>query len=224
MRVEIAKADARAIRCRRKFLGFYPGGFQDPDYLELERSYKESAHQAFDAVLGRRDFRRLIEAERFTEIAGHAVRIESRTNLLFSFEKMALRDAVRTPAGAETFALGLDRLLHGRGTLERRFESWIDAVGRLPRIQTRVLTWPVLTVFPFLAQPDVHIFLKPLTTRKAATAYGYDFVYTSKPAWPTYASILGFAERVERDVSDLAPKDRIDTQGYLWVLGSDEYE
>jgi hypothetical protein len=35
------------------------------------------------------------------------VAIESRTNLLFSFEKMALRDAVRTGAGARLFAEGL---------------------------------------------------------------------------------------------------------------------
>ena len=37
-----------------------------------------------------------------------------------------------------------------------------------PRAQTRVLTWPVLTTFGFLARPRVHIILKPLVTRRAA--------------------------------------------------------
>ena len=47
----------KALRSRRKFLRIFPGGFADPDYIE----------------------------------------IESCTNLLFSFEKMALRDAVPAP-------------------------------------------------------------------------------------------------------------------------------
>lgn len=46
----------------------------------------------------------------FEQVAAEAVRIESRTNLLFSFEKMALRDAVRTRAGARLFAEGLYEL------------------------------------------------------------------------------------------------------------------
>jgi hypothetical protein len=101
-------------------------------------------------------------------VARVATTIESRTNLLFSFEKMALRDAVKSDPGARTFAMGLWDFLHGRGTDHGRFERWITCVGSLPRRQTRVLTWPVVTVMGFLAQPDRHIFLKPKVTRTAA--------------------------------------------------------
>ena len=215
--------EGKAARARRKFLRLFPGGFHDETYLDWERSYKEQAHLAWKAALSRDAMRRLIAARKFEEIAATAVRIESRTNLLFSFEKMALRDAVRSRAGAKTFAEGLYTLLHGRGSLESRFTSWIDAVGRLPRKQTRVLTWPVLTVFPFLAQPEEHVFLKPLTTRRAAALWSFDFVYSSQPAWATYASLLAFAARLERDLSDMRPRDRIDIQGFIWVIGSDEY-
>jgi hypothetical protein len=31
----------------------------------------------------------------------------------------------------------------------------------LPRRQSRVLTWPLITVFGFIAEPGTHIFLKP---------------------------------------------------------------
>jgi hypothetical protein len=44
---------------------------------------------------------------------------------------------------------------------------------RLPRKQTRVSTWPILTVFPFLAQPDRNILLNPNVTHVAANAYGF---------------------------------------------------
>ena len=93
-----------AARCRRKFELFYPDGFQDETYLVAERSYKERAHLEWQAELGAADFRKLLARGEFRQIADTAVRIESRTNLLFSFEKMALRDAVKTPAGARLFA------------------------------------------------------------------------------------------------------------------------
>ena len=212
-----------AAACRAKFLKWFPKGFADPQYVAWERGYKATAHERWESVLSREGFERLLGAGRHAEVAAHAVRTESRTNLLFSFEKMALRDAVRRPAGARRFAEGLFTLLYGEGPMRERFEAWIEAVAGLPRRQTRVLTWPVLTVFPFLAKPKTHVFLKPNVTRRAAAAYGFDFDYRSKPAWPTYASLLAFARVVASDVADLHPRDRIDVQSFLWVLGSDEY-
>jgi hypothetical protein len=97
-------------------------------------------------------------------------------------------------------------------------------LAHLPRRQTRVLTWPLATVFGFLAQPERHIFLKPNVTRRAAREYGYDFTYVSRPGWETYASLLGFADRVRRDQRDLRPRDMIDLQSFMWVQGSDEYD
>jgi hypothetical protein len=211
------------LRCRRKFLRYYPGGFRDEDYLALERGYKWAAHERWLASLDPAAFRLLLRRGRHLEIAGLAVQAESRTNLLFSFEKMAIRDAVRTRAGARVFAEGLYEYAYGRAGDLRRFEAWRDAVAALPRIQTRVLTWPVLTVFGFLARPDVHLFLKPTVTRNAAAAYGFDFPYTSAPAWETYATALEFARRIRRDVRDLGPRDMIDLQSFIWVQGSDEY-
>jgi hypothetical protein len=100
----------------------------------------------------------------------------------------------------------------------------VEVVAGLPRKQTRVLTWPLLTVFGFIADPKTHMFLKPNVTRTAAAAYGFDFRYRSKPSWETYASLLEFARRVRRDVRDLRPRDMIDLQSFIWVQGSDEYE
>lgn len=212
------------LRCRRKFLRFFPHGFRDETYIDWERGYKERAHQEWTEQLGRTEFRRLLADEQFSEVAARAVRIESRTNLLFSFEKMALRDAVKSEAGARAFAVGLFDLLHGPGSLQRRFERWIDVVSQLPRRQTRVLTWPVVTVFGFIAQPETHFFLKPNVTRIAAREYGFDFQYKSRPNWDSYRNLLQFSEKVARDQRDLRPRDLIDIQSFLWVQGSDEYE
>lgn len=212
-------------RCRRKFLRYFPGGFRDETYLEWERDYKWQTHLRWQQVLGQSQYAELLSAGEFHEIAARAIRVEqqSRHSMIFSFEKMALRDAVRSPEGARAFATGLYEFLHGDEPLDRRFARWVATVGSLPRRQTRVLTWPLVTVFGFIAQPRQHLFMKPLTMRAAARAYGHDLPYASTPGWPTYRSLLDLAAQVRRDQRALRPRDLIDVQSFLWVQGSDEY-
>lgn len=216
---------SRALRCRRRFLRIFPGGFRDETYLDWERDYKWESHERWEAALGRREFCRLLRAREFGEIAARALRVEqqSRHSMLFSFEKMALRDALKSPRGAQDFAKGLFEFLYGTDLPDTRFETWVEVVGALPRKQTRVLTWPVVTVFGFLAQPRVHLFMKPNTIRAAAEAYGFPLRYASRPSWNTYESFLRFAETIRADLKDLKPRDMIDLQSFMWVLGSDEY-
>ena len=212
-----------AMRARRKFLRVFPGGFRDQTYIDWERNYKWEAHARWEEALGAAAFERLIKEKKFEDVAAAATRIESRTNLLFSFEKMALRDAVKSPAGAKAFALALFDLLHGSEPMAVRFSRWVEAVAQLPRRKTRVLTWPLVTVFGFIAQPDKHFFLKPTVTREAARRYGVELPYASRPSWPLYKDLLAFVGKVRSDIADLRPRDMIDMQSFLWVQGSDEY-
>lgn len=212
-----------AQKARRKFLRAFPSGFRDETYLDWERDYKWSAHRRWQEELSQPAFRRLLAQRQFERIASLASSIESRTNLLFSFEKMALRDAVRSPAGAQAFATALFDLLHGSDPLDIRFSSWIAAVDGLPRRQTRVLTWPLVTVFGFIAQPKTQFFFKPTVTREAARRYGVELPYASRPSWPLYRDLLAFVRKVRADIGDMRPRDMIDMQSFLWVQGSDEY-
>ena len=210
-------------RARKKFLAVFPGGFRDETYLAWERNYKWKAHLQWEAQLNSKTFKSMLRAGDYAEVAARAVKIESGKQLLFSFEKMALRDAVRETAGAKIFAEGLFQYLHAGGSLEQRFSNWVAAVDRLPRRQTRVLTWPLVTVFGFIAEPHQHIFLKPNTTKQAARKIGLPFDYASRPNWQTYASYLALAGAVRKSIRDLRPRDMIDLQSFLWVQGSDEY-
>jgi hypothetical protein len=223
-RSTVTPTRSRIARCKRKFLRFFPEGFRDETYLDWERGYKLRAHREWQSVLSRTEYQSKLSQGKFLEIGVEAVKIESRTNLLFSFEKMAIRDALKSERGARAFAEGLYALLHGPGTLQAKFSRWCEVVAGLPRKQSRVLTWPLATVFGFIAQPDTHIFLKPTVTRMAAREYGFDFRYRSGPSWETYSSLLAFADEIGRDLRDLRPRDFIDIQSFIWVLGSDEYE
>lgn len=204
---------------------YFPKGFRDATYLEWERDYKVESHERWEESLPHAEFRRLLRKGDFREIVARAVRVEqrSRHSMIFSFEKMALRDAVRSAAGARAFAEGLYDFLHGRAEMATRFARWCEVVAELPRKQTRVLTWPLVTVWGFLAQPATHFFLKPQVTRRAAAACGFDFDYQSKPNWGAYSNLLELAAALRRELRDLGPRDMIDLQSFLWVQGSDEY-
>lgn len=213
-----------SIKSRQKFLSIFPRGFSDPTYIDWERDYKWRAHQQWQERLGAATFTDCLARGDFAGIARDAIAIEARTNLLFSFEKMAVRDAVKTDLGAKAFAKGLFDFLHGRGPFAARFDRWCQVLDGLPRRQTRVLTWPVATVFGFIAQPATHFFVKPNVTREAAKLYGYPLDYQSKPGAHGYAKLLAFAERVRSDIAVLRPRDLIDVQSFIWVQGSAEYE
>jgi hypothetical protein len=216
--------NAKRERCRRKFLRFFRKGFYDQKYIDWERGYKWAAHEEWQEKLGREKFGALLESGSYGEVAAQAARIESRTNLLFSFEKMAFRDAVKSEDGARTFAQALYGFLYGVASADKRFAAYAQSLGKLPVRQTRVLTWPLLTVFGFIAEPTSHIFLKPRVTQAAAEAYDFDFHYKSKPSWDTYFSLLSFANQIKKDFPDLKPRDYIDLQSFIWVMGSDEYD
>jgi hypothetical protein len=210
-------------QCRKKFLFYFKKGFADPTYQAWERDYKLDAHINFQESLHRAEYLRLLNARQYSELAQRIVRIESRTNLLFSFEKMALRDAVKTPEGARSFATGLYNYLYGSDPLQQRFEEFTQTLDSLPRIQTRVLTWPLQTVFGFIGNPNEHIFLKPRVTRIAAEKYAFDLHYASRPNWETYQSLLDFSAQIKMDMDIYKPRDYIDLQSFIWVMGSDEY-
>jgi len=211
------------LRCREKFLYYFPKGFSDPTYIAWERQYKLDAHFRFQEELNREQYKNLLSQKNYDEIALRAVKIETKTNLLFSFEKMALRDAVKPAEGSKAFAFGLFDYVYGKAELQLRFEKFSEVLTSLPRRQTRVSTWPLQTVFGFIANPVDHIFLKPRVTQIAARKYNYNFIYRSRPNWETYQSLLGFAQQIRKDLNDLKPQDFIDLQSFIWVMGSEEY-
>ena len=115
-------AASSAAYCRRKFLHYFPDGFRDQTYLDWERSYKWETHERWEEALHRTEFRRLLRKRDYSEIAARAVRTEqrSRHSMIFSFEKMALRDAIKSSHGAQAFAEGLFGYLHGPGAMQQK--------------------------------------------------------------------------------------------------------
>ena len=128
MTTRAASQNPKVARAERKFLRYFKKGFQDPVYVDWERQYKVDAHERWNETLNKDEYKKLLAKGGYTEIAKRAVAIESRTNLLFSFEKMAIRDAVKSTKSAALFAKGLYDLVYTNGNMQTRFERWIDTL------------------------------------------------------------------------------------------------
>lgn len=112
--------DGRARRkCLKKFLYYFPGGYHGKKYIVWEREYKWNAHLDWQEKLNKQVFKNLLAVGDYAEIAKRAVTLESKTNLLFSFEKMALRDAVKTTGSAKLFAEGVYKFIYGTGPIQK---------------------------------------------------------------------------------------------------------
>ncbi len=96
-RQKSASIPKERVRCRKNFLHYFPKAFYDQTYIAWERNYKWEAHLAWESLLNKQEYKRLLSAKQYNEIALRAVRLETKTNLLFSFGKMALRDAIKLP-------------------------------------------------------------------------------------------------------------------------------
>jgi hypothetical protein len=192
---------------RIRFLSYFPGGFYSTEYESAERNYKLDAKTRLDSEA---------PVDRAAEEGGFGEAVLSvfqDTNLLSRFEKPRLTEALRGPSadafirGAALFALG--DLKNGLLTMQRALKPH------------RVANWAAVTYLPFLWRPEQHMFLKPEVTQDFAARVGHRFAfdYASDLDVAVYGSLLDLIARTTAELAELRPRDRIDVQSFIWVIG-----
>jgi hypothetical protein len=211
---------------KRRFREIFPRGFADPTYLAWERDYKWAAHLAWRAALNQSAWRRLLEAGDHREICARIVRFYARSklNMLALYEWMALREALEDSRGARILAPALYDLVHGGDAFGSRLERFVETLDRVPQRQTRLAKWPVVTLFPFVAQPTRHLVVKPRLMKRTAEQLGFEIAYRPQPNAATYTAVVRAASVVRQALARWNPRDLIDVQGFIWVTSSEEYE
>lgn len=205
------------------FLNRFSGGFSDPEYIgdkyKGERQYKLLAHQRYATKLGSGQAQELLASGQIEELRRRALSVVSQVNLLSIFESAAFHDALSDAGTAEHFFQVLLRLLDAPKVTAEVFQPYADAVCDLPVEvgKSRVATWPVATILPYLAQPDRHMFLKPGVTQEAANRLGFDLHYEPRLNWKTYEALLRMGEVYMELLRPLGPRDSIDIQSFIYI-------
>lgn len=200
-----------------------PLGFSDPAYLKGERKDKWAAHEKFVETLGGGQGQKLLAEGKISAVTDKALAVISKANMFLSFESMAINDALKNQQAANRYFTELFSVLGSPVISEAVYQPYLDSVLDLPQEsgKSKVATWPVATLLPFIAQPNRHMFLKPSTTQAAAEALAFDLRYKSQPNWRTYEALLEMGKVYFNEVKHLKPRDSIDVQSFIWVAGHD---
>ena len=162
--------------------------------------------------------RDLVAAGQSDLLAKTLRKLIQQTNLLAVYEMIALNDAIKDQRAGRMFAEAILRFVdEGR---KQAFSGLVEVMDRLPADtgQARVLTWPTVTILPFLAKPDRHMFLKPLQTQRIAEAFSFDLRYAPRPRWDTYSRLLTLSNQLLDRLRPLGARDLIDVQSFMWVV------
>lgn len=190
---------------RKRFLSFFPQGFNGADYVGQERAYKVEAKQKLET-------RTPLSAALAGSGHGESVLAAYRaTNLLSPFEKTKLQPLLRGP-DADSFIQAV------AGFTEDATKSRLAALRAVLKPYDSA-KWTVITYLPFLWRPDIHMFLKPTMITHFASRVGHRFAddYSADVDLAVYESLLDLAGEVKQQVADLEPQDMIDVQSFMWT-------
>ena len=199
------------------FLEGYPGGFYGDRYLREERGYKADAHELAVSILGRRQLDPLAASGSFAEICRRAMQVVNKANLIFPYEKMALKDGLKPDGSQAAFAVALHDLLHGEDTQASRFQHFFSVLKDMGASK-----WTVGTYFPFILYPDRHQFIKPTYTQNAAGICAFEISYTPDLSYSAYERMLRFSDYLKSELTTLKPRDNIDVQSFMWAIAQED--
>lgn len=196
------------------FLGKFPLGFQDPLFDREERRYKQRAIDSARVLLAADAYAGMSLNERFDA----ASRILSSTNIPHPNEgPIPFRD-MQLQYRSE-FCDGLHEMIHGSGPFEARFDLFVRSIHLTSADgRPRPGSWPTLTVFAALYDPQHHVAVKPTCFGQQARLLGRDSVEQA-PSGRSYLAHLQMAEMCGEKLSKvgLAPVDLMDVYTFIWL-------
>ncbi len=214
LRAEVGKASPHYFGfdgARTRFLRLFPDGFAGAQFARQERDYKLAASNYLNQSL---PLEKALNAEANDWEA--AARAYSKTNMLSTFEQARTREVLKSNDGA-AFIRACAQLASGEvAPALREIERIVQPFGPP--------SWPAATYLPFLWRPASHMFLKPEVTKDFAARVGHVFAQTYGPRLDVgvYGALLDLAMETTRELQDLGPRDFIDVQSFIWIVGAYE--
>jgi hypothetical protein len=196
----------------REFLDLFPGGLRSPECDDEERTYKVEAGRYAHHELDPRVLDALLEDGKYTEIVQRARRSMAKVNLAFPNELMKFGDL--PDSVHREVAERLVRLVKAESDTPAALEDLANVLA--PHGAAK---WTIVSLLPFLLNPEHWPFVKPTFIQRTIKATGIDVEYEPRPNARTYELIRELYEKVAITLGErgFAPRDFIDVQTFLWV-------
>jgi hypothetical protein len=216
----LSHADAVA-----RFLDVFPQGFADPTYVgdgtnKRERVFRwRRAHDVYVETLGGGEGERLLAADDVGGLAERALQVERPVRPLHrDTEKASFEEALKDLGAARGYFAALFDLLAAPAPEQSRFEALAAAVAAMVPGAPQESGWPIVTLLPFVARPDLHMVLRPRFACEVAQRLGLDLAYDPRPNWPTYSALLRSAEVLLEKLRPLGARDHVDVDSFMYVV------
>lgn len=216
----LSHADAVA-----RFREVFPGGFEDPGYAgdgadRRDRAARwRRAHEAYVERLGGGEGERLLAAGEVGELVERSLVVERLVRpLLPNAVKASFEEALADLAAARGYFAALFDVLAAPAPDATRFEALAAAVEALPSAHPLESSWPIATLLPFIARPDVHMALGSRSTCDLAHRLGHELAYDPRPNWATYSALLASAATLLEKLRPLGARDHVDVDAFMHVV------
>jgi hypothetical protein len=196
----------------KEFLAQFPDGLRSSKCDEDERDDKVEAGAYARRELDPKVLDGLLAKGDYEQILVRARRSLSKMNLVFPNELMKF-GAIPASA-AKDVAERIVRLVNAGDQTPAALADLASVLA--PHGAAK---WPIVSLLPFLLDPEHWPFVKPTFIERAARATGIDVEYDPLPNARTYELIRDLYEHVAVTLGErgFAPRDFIDVQTFLWV-------
>ncbi len=214
----LSHADAVA-----RFREVFPEAFADPRYVGegAEKPGRATrwrrAHEAYQETLGGGEGERLLAAGDVGGLAERALRVERHVRPLL-LEKASFEEALKNLQAAPAYFAALFDLLAAPAPDPSRFEALAAAVAAMAPDAPPESRWPIVTLLPFVARPDLHLLLRPKFACEVAQRLGLDLAYEPRPSWTTYSALLGSAALMLERLRPLGARDHVDVESFMHAV------
>ena len=191
------------------FLERYPGGFQNPEMLEIGKKFNVAKHSEQAKVL--------LSKEAFKKqgpVLESLTKIVSRSAMVSMFEKPKFRDFVNglSRDDREYLAAGFKELLHHKNQA-RGFNTVLDVLS-----EGKLAKWSLMTICLYHMRPEVEVFVKPTTTKRVISYLQLeDLVYKPRPSWEFYQGYREAINSMKGKVDSSLGPDNAAFTGFLMV-------
>ena len=206
-----------------RFRDLFPQAFEDPKYVgdgtdkpgRVNRWRR--AHEVYQETLGGGEGERLLAAGDVGGLAERALRVERHVRPLL-LEKASFEDALKNLEAAPGYFAALFDLLAAPAPEQSRFEALAAAVAALAPGAAPESQWPIVTLLPFVARPDLHLLLRPKFACDVAQRLGLELAYEARPSWATYSALLRSAAVLLEKLRPLGARDHVDVESFMHAV------
>lgn len=197
---------AKLKEAEEKFIMRFPGGFSNPQMLELAKKHKVEKMKRLA-----QDSFAIGQFESAGNIIDSMGKIVSQSSLISLFEKPKFRELLKVlnDSEKEHLAHGLKEFLHG----DQAFGFGL-MTGLLQ--EYKLAKWPLLTVYGIYFRPNAEVFIKP-TTAKGIIEY-FELTGLKYNSSPTFEFYQAYREQIVRIKQEVDASLQVDNAAFCGFL------